>query len=128
MNRVAAHNKEVIFQAEQRAGEMMAFPSKLEETMKLILDAHHIVYQFQKIFYIHAHDGWITRYYIADFFIPHRNLIIEVDGKFHEHQKQHDRNRTKDIQKEYPMIDVVRFSWKDVSDRDKMECFIRTLL
>ena len=80
MNKVRQHNKEVIFQAEQRAGEMMAFPSKLEEMMKLILDTHHIVYQFQKIFYIHAQDGWITRYYIADFFVPHKNLIIEVDG------------------------------------------------
>lgn len=128
MSRLHEHNREVIRSAESRASEMIAFPSKLEEMMKLILNAHHIVYQFQKIFYIHAHDGWITRYYIADFFVPHRNLIIEVDGKFHEHQKQHDRNRTKDIQKEYPMIDVVRFSWKDVNDRDKMEYFMRTLL
>ena len=128
MNRIAAHNKEVISQAEYRAGEMIAFPSKLEEMMQGILDAYNIVYQFQKIFYIHAKDGWIAKYYIADFFIPHRNLIIEVDGRFHEHQKQHDRNRTKDIQKEYPNIDVIRFSWKDVSDKDKMECFVRTLI
>lgn len=128
MLKTAIHNKEVIRSAESRASEMLVWPSPLEDRMKIILDAYKIRYEQQKIFYIHAQDGWITRYYIADFFIPHRNLIIEVDGKFHEHQKQHDRNRTKDIQKEYPMIDVVRFSWKDVNDRDKMECFMRTLL
>lgn len=128
MLKTAIHNKEVIRSAESRASEMLVWPSPLEERMKVILDTYNVRYEQQKIFYIHAQDGWITRYYIADFFVPHRNLIIEVDGKFHEHQKQHDRNRTKDIQKEYPMIDVVRFSWKDVGDRDKMECFMRTLL
>lgn len=128
MLKTAIHNKEVIRSAESRASEMLVWPSPLEERMKVILDTYNVRYEQQKIFYIHAQDGWITRYYIADFFVPHRNLIIEVDGKFHEHQKQHDRNRTKDIQKEYPMIDVIRFSWKDVGDRDKMECFMRTLL
>lgn len=128
MLKTAIHNKEVIRSAESRASEMLVWPSPLEEKMKAILDAYNIRYEQQKVFYLHADDGWITRYYIADFFIPHRNLIIEVDGKFHEHQKQHDRNRTKDIQKEYPMIDVVRFSWKDVGDKDKMECFMKTLI
>jgi very-short-patch-repair endonuclease len=128
VSKTLIHNREIIRSAESRASEMMVWPSPLEERMKVILDAYKIRYEQQKIFYIHAKDGWIIRYYIADFFVPHRNLIIEVDGKFHEYQKQHDRNRTKDIQKEYPMIDVIRFSWKDVSDRDKMECFIRTLL
>lgn len=128
MGRIEQHNREIIASAQYRASQMDTWPSPLEERMRRFLDENYVEYKSQKIFYLHADDGWITRYYIADFFIPHRNLIIEVDGKFHEHQKQHDRNRTKDIQKEYPMIDVVRFSWKDVNDRDKMECFIRTLL
>ena len=128
MGRIQEHNREVIMSAESRASEMMVWPSPLEERMKVILDAYKIRYEQQKVFYIHAKDGWITRYYIADFFIPHRNLIIEVDGRFHEHQKQHDRDRTKEIQREYPHIDVVRFNWKDVSDKGRMEVFMKTLM
>ena len=47
-------------------------------------------YEEQKIFYIYADDGWIVRYFIADFYIPEKELIIEVDGKFHNEQKKKD--------------------------------------
>ena len=111
----------MIAQAEYRAGEMIAFPSKLEERMMSFLDDLGICYEFQKIFYIYADDGWIIRYYIADFFVPQANIIIEVDGKFHDEHKQHDKMRTKEIQEQYPDVEVLRYRWKDLSDREKME-------
>ena len=118
--RVQEHNREVRSSAEYRAGEMKAFPSKLEERMQWFLNLHHIYYEFQKIFYIFDKDGWIIRYYIADFFVPQRNLIIEVDGKFHDEHKQHDKMRTRNIQESYPGIEVLRYKWKDLDDRNKM--------
>ena len=124
MNRVKEHNKEVIYNAEYRANEMKAFPSRLEERMIAFLDEYNIWYEFQKIFYIYADDGWITRYYIADFFIPDKNLIIEVDGKFHNDQKQHDKLRTKTIQAHYPDVEVVRYTWDDMADKDRMRDLI----
>lgn len=121
MGKIQSHNREMIAQAEYRAGEMIAFPSKLEERMMSFLDDLGICYEFQKIFYIYADDGWIIRYYIADFFVPQANIIIEVDGKFHDEHKQHDKMRTKEIQEQYPDVEVLRYRWKDLSDREKME-------
>lgn len=120
MGRVQEHNREIMAQADYRAAEMEIFPSKLEERMMDYLDKHNIYYESQKIFYIYADDGWIIRYYIADFYIPDKHIIIEVDGKFHDKQKQHDKNRTKTIQEHYPEIKVLRYTWKDLFNEDKM--------
>lgn len=115
------HNMEVMEQAKYRARQMDTWPSPLEERMKEFLDRHYVEYESQKIFYIYADDGWIIRYYIADFYIPDKEVIIEVDGKFHDEHKLHDKNRTKDIQEQYPSIEVLRYRWKDLSDMDKMD-------
>ena len=120
MSNKQAHNKEVRSSAESIANEMRTWPSPLEERMIAFLDRHYIQYEFQKIFYITADDGWITRYYIADFYVPKVHLIIEVDGKFHDDQKQHDKNRTKTIQEQYPDVEVVRYTWDDLSDDEIM--------
>ena len=120
MGRVAQHNREIIAQAEYRAREMTVFPSKLEERMQVFLEELGIRYEFQKIFYIYANDGWIIRYYIADFYIPDKDMIIEVDGKFHDKQKLHDKIRTAAIQGQYPEVEVLRYTWDDMGDEDKM--------
>ena len=121
MGKIQNHNKEIIAQAEYRAGEMIAFPSKLEERMMSFLDDLGVCYEFQKIFYIYADDGWIIRYYIADFYVPDKNIIIEVDGKFHDRQRLHDKHRTKMIQEHYPDVEVLRYTWNDLSNSDRME-------
>lgn len=116
MSRLSEHNKEVRQSAEFRASEMKAWPSPLEEKMKEFLEENWIFYEEQKIFYICAEDGWIIRYYIADFFIPDKNIIIEVDGCFHDKQRQKDKERTKVIQEHYPNIEVLRYKWEDLRD------------
>ena len=127
MGRIQSHNREVIWSAEARAAEMQDFPSLLEERMMRYLDTNGIDYESQKIFYIREDDGWIVRYYIADFFVPGKNIIIEVDGKFHDKQKQKDKNRTKEIQKYYPDVKVLRYTWNDLSNIDKMTRLVAKL-
>ena len=124
MGRIQEHNKEVRSSAEFRAAEMRIWPSTLEERMIAFLEKNLIEYENQKVFYIYADDGWIIRYYIADFYIPGYNLIIEVDGKFHDAQKQHDKMRTRTIQEHYPNVEVVRFKWEDFSDEERMRNMI----
>jgi very-short-patch-repair endonuclease len=115
-NKIQQHNREVINSAEFRASEMKTWPSPLEEKMKGLLEKYHIEYEWQKISYIKADDGWIIRYYIADFYIPKFKIIVEVDGKFHDKQKGYDKKRTKDIQEAYPYVGVIRFKWDDLKD------------
>lgn len=121
MGRIQEHNREIVANAQFRAEEMRTWPSVLEERMKELLDENAVDYEFQKIFYIYADDGWIMKYYIADFYLPDSDIIIEVDGRFHEHQKQHDKTRTREIQEQYPEIEVLRYTWKDLSDYKKMD-------
>ena len=121
MGRIEIHNREVMASAEYRANQMDTWPSLLEERMKKLLEKNYIEYESQKIFYIYADDGWIIRYYIADFFIPNANIIIEVDGKFHDDHKQHDKKRTMEIQEQYPEVEILRYKWKDLNDMDKMD-------
>ena len=128
MGRIEIHNREVIASANYRASQMDTWPSPLEERMKEFLDDNDIYYEAQKIFYIYAEDGWIIRYYIADFFVPDRNIIIEVDGKFHDDHKQHDKMRTREIQEQYPEVEVLRYRWKDLSDEGKMEDLLERIL
>ena len=121
MGRVQQHNFELMSQAEYRASQMNIWPSPLEERMKDFLDDHDIDYRSQEIFYIYADDGWIIRYFIADFYVPELQLIIEVDGKFHDEHKQYDKERTKLIQENYPGVEIYRWKWNDFKDRYKVE-------
>ena len=119
------HNKEIMSSAEFRAEEMRTWPSPLEERMIAFLDKHYIHYEFQKIFYIYADDKYIIRYYIADFYIPDRKIIIEVDGKkYHDHHSQRDKERTRNIQEQYPEVQVLRYTWADLSNEDKMRVLL----
>lgn len=127
MGRVQTHNKEVRSVAEYRASEMKLWPSPLEDKMKEFLDKYHVRYESQKIFYIYADDGWIIRYYIADFYIPSTNLIIEVDGKFHDEHKQHDKERTRIIQENYPNVRVYRWKWNDFKSPFKVNELLRII-
>ena len=121
MGKLEIHNREIIETAEYRATQMKLWPSPLEEKMQNLLDENNIEYESQKIFYIYADDGWIIRYYIADFFVPNANLIIEVDGKFHDEHKLHDKERSKIIQENYPEVEVYRWRRKDFKDKYKVE-------
>jgi very-short-patch-repair endonuclease len=113
------HNREIMRNAQFRAEEMKIYPSPLEERMMAFLDTHGIMYKSQYIFYIFKGD-WIVKYYIADFYLPEKKIIIEVDGKFHDQHKLHDKQRTKDIQEQYPGIEILRYRWNDFNDDDTM--------
>ena len=129
MGRVQEHNREIMYSAQSRAAEMEVFPSKLEERMMDFLDRHGVYYESQKIFYIYSDDGWIIRYYIADFYIPSKGIVIEVDGKeYHEHHKQYDRDRDRTIMENYPGVEILRYSWKDLFDEMKMDDLLMKIL
>ena len=108
------NNKRMEDSAEIHAWEMRNNPSWLEKQMMEFLDNHNIKYEFQKIFYISGKDGYKQRYFIADFFIPDRNLIIEMDGKQHKEHVEYDNRRTALIKEHYRKIKVVRFTYRDI--------------
>jgi very-short-patch-repair endonuclease len=52
-------------------------------------------------------------FFIADFYCDERKLVIEVDGKIHDFQKEYDQGRT-EILKEMG-LSVIRFTNDEVS-------------
>ena len=77
--------------------------------------------------YIKKDNGFIQRYYIADFFIPKVGVIVETDGKFHDNQVEQDKLRTKDIQTHCGNYKVVRWRWHDFQSIKKIQDLIRLL-
>ena len=69
-----------------------ATPEELK--FKEMLDSKGIEYTFQKI--IRRPKGG---FYIVDFYLPFKNLIIEIDGKYHQQtrQKFEDDMRTQNL-------------------------------
>lgn len=118
------HNFTIKGIANHYTEEMTAQPSELEKKMQQFLDNQDIVYDFQRIFYIKGKSGYIKKFYIADFYIPSKSLIIETDGAFHDMQLKEDDLRTKNIQKHYPNIKVIRWRWHDFESYVKMKDLI----
>ena len=65
--------------AEEIRNRLVDKATKQELKFKKILDNKNIRYEFQKI--IRKPTGG---FYIVDFYLPYNNLIIEIDGKYHE--------------------------------------------
>jgi len=72
----------------------------------------------QKIFYDETNKKW----YIADFFIPEINLVIEIDGLSHKKKQKYDKKRTEFL--ESLGNRVIRFKNEELESfkfRDKIE-------
>ena len=65
--------------AEEIRNRLVDKATKQELKFKKILDNKNIRYELQKI--IRKPTGG---FYIVDFYLPYNNLIIEIDGKYHE--------------------------------------------
>lgn len=83
-----------------------------EKAFRYALMIHRIHYQRQKV--VHR--------YIVDFYLPKRNLIIEIDGPEHDLKKAYDQTREKFLT-EAGFI-VLRFTNKQVYD-DLPGCMAR---
>lgn len=64
--------------------------------------------------------------YIADFYCPEKNLVIELDGNIHNKEEQKKRDQERDIIMQQHNINVIRFSNDDIFE--KIEEVIQTII
>ena len=85
-----------------------------ERLLKTFL-AGKIDFEFQKIIYT---DN--KHFFIADFYIPSKNLIIELDGEYHNDAKQQDKDiwRTKLLNS--LGYRVIRFKNKQITESNNL--------
>ena len=81
-----------------------------ERLLKIFLTGK-IDFEFQKIIYT---DN--KHFFIADFYIPSKNLIIELDGEYHDNAKQQEKDiwRTKILKS--LGYRVIRFKNKQITE------------
>jgi len=57
--------------------------------------------------FVHSQFGSKRYFYIADFYCAKHKLVVEIDGRVHDYQKDYDRQRT--IVLESLGLKVIRF-------------------
>ncbi|MFY0697939.1 MAG: endonuclease domain-containing protein [Balneola sp.] len=62
--------------------------------------------------FVHTQYGNKRCFYIADFYCAEHKLIVEIDGKVHDYQKDYDRQRT--VVLENLGLKVIRFKNEEV--------------
>lgn len=93
-------------QASIRKGQLRSRATKAEVIFGDYLWRRGIYFTFQKaIFYPY--------YRIFDFYLPHKNIAIEVDGSSHDHKKGWDKLRDEETLK-IRYIEVLRFTNEEV--------------
>lgn len=121
----AVNNKRVRNNAEGHVFNMKKKPSWLEKKMMEFLDNHKIKYEFKKIFYISSRN-FIKHYYIADFYISRKDVVLELDDVTH-HDIKYDEYRTWNIKKHLPKIRVMRWKASDFHSYNNMKKLLEML-
>lgn len=68
-------------------------------------------------------------FYVVDFYLPRRKLLVELDGRLHftERGRWRDRLRTEAIRRAKPHLTLVRFANRDVlEDPDALVKYLRS--
>lgn len=89
------NNKAFINKANSYKSDLTKRTTFPERVFKNILDEYKILYELQHVIYIH-NNYVINGFYIADFFIPKFNLIIELDGEYHYTPQQKYKDSVRD--------------------------------
>lgn len=119
-------NKHYIAQAEKFRKDLIKNSTSSESKFKDALTKANIAFEFQKIVYIHS-SSIISRFYIADFLLSSTNIIIEIDGGYHNsiQQQEKDSQRTKDLQNiGYKVIRLTN----DMVNNPALASFIKIIL
>ena len=85
---------------------MIENPTQFEQMFEQYLKKWNVIYEKQVFFRINGSA------YFLDFYIPSKNIAIEIDGKYHDTQKLYDAKRNKDFRA--IGIGTIRIKNKDV--------------
>lgn len=93
--------------AETFREDLIKKQTQSEKLFKAYLKSLDIAYMFQKIFYTEK------SFRIVDFYLPQCNVVIEIDGKYHDDNKVSDFIRTVELEN-YGVQKIYRFSNDEV--------------
>ena len=105
-------NRWMINKAYEFIEEMKLNPTEAEQLLCNALSSspYKNEFVFQYPVYLYDRKGFMERFYIADFYIPSKHLIIELDGKHHSEKIQSIRDSIRDSQMRNRGYKVLRFA------------------
>ena len=84
-------------------GNAMIFKSKLmknatmpEKILGKLLKSKKVKIDVQRVVYI-DYNCVINKFYVADIYLPELNLIVEIDGGYHETEEQKEKDYNRDL-------------------------------
>lgn len=95
--------------AESFREDLIKKQTNSEKLFKAYLKAVGVRYFFQRIFYTER------SFRIVDFYLPDCNVVIEIDGKYHDDNKVSDFIRTTELEN-YGVQKIYRFTNDEVLD------------
>ncbi len=108
-------SKELILFAKLRARELRKTQTHSEEIFwQHVRNRKFHGNKFYRQYPIFVDENGRETFYIADFYCHEYRIAIEIDGKIHERQKEHDRLRT--FVMEQRRVNVIRFKNEEIEN------------
>ena len=85
----------------------------------LVRNKKMLGYRFLRQYVIKVGYENSDRYFIVDFYCSKKKLVVEIDGKIHENQKEYDNIRTKIINE--LGINVIRIKNDELNDVESIK-------
>lgn len=114
-NGVIFNNIKVLDVALKFQKELIQRATKYEKDFSLFLVKNKIKFEFQKIVPI-TMDSKIVKFFICDFYIPKKKLIIEIDGDYHLNREQVEKDRIKDYYLQGLKYKVIRIKNSEIEN------------
>lgn len=104
--------EEIIKEGRKVAKLLKEYPSISELKIKYILDTNNIEYRYQVIMYT-SDKG----YYVANFYIPQKQLILHVENSTRMKEPKYSNYRIFNYSKLFHKVQVLRIRTKDIKKK-----------
>jgi hypothetical protein len=103
-------------EGEHNSRLMYKFPTALEGEVMKILDDNGIRYKFQQLFYrfVRGYRQYVEAYYIANFWIPKKKLILEIQPARRKIEVDSEKLRTFSYEGISPRAQVLKITKEDL--------------
>lgn len=103
-------------EGEHNSRLMYKFPTVLEGKVKKLLDDNRIKYSFQKLFYryVKGYRQYVEAYYIANFWIPGKKLMLDIQKAPRKIDVKSEDLRTFSNEGIAPVAQVLRITERDL--------------
>jgi hypothetical protein len=103
-------------EGEHNSRLMYKFPTALEAQVKKVLDDNGVRYKFQQLFYrfVKGYRQYVEAYYIANFWIPKKKLVLEIQPARRKIEVESEKLRTFSYDGVFPRAQVLRITEVDL--------------